>query len=133
MVVLVLLVLALFVLQTLLPGRFREPAAPGAPGKLAENLGNRDHMRPLTVTGQRAARALANMQEVLPVFLGLALMNLIVTPEATLAETGALVFLIARTLYVAIYMAGVPVVRTLVWAVSWVGLAMMLTPLLSKI
>ena len=133
MVVLVLLVLALFVLQTLLPGRFREPAAPGTPGKLAENLGNRDHMRPLTVTGQRAARALANMQEAMPVFLGLALLNLMVAPEATMANTGALVFLIARTLYVAIYIAGIPVVRTLVWAVSWVGLVMMLIPLLERI
>jgi len=132
MVLLILLVLALFVLQTLLPGRFREPAAAGTPGKLAENLGNRDHMRPLTVTGQRAARALANMQEALPVFLGLALMNLIVTPEATMASTGALVFLISRTLYVAIYIAGIAVVRTLVWAVSWAGLVMMLMPLLSR-
>src|SRR6187431_3378537 len=57
MVVLVLLVLALFVLQTLLPNRFREPAPPGTPGKLSEALGNRDHMRPLTVTGERATRA----------------------------------------------------------------------------
>ena len=30
---------------------------------------------------------------------------------------------IARVVYVAIYIAGVPVVRTLVWAVGWVGLA----------
>jgi uncharacterized MAPEG superfamily protein len=133
MVVLVLLVLALFVLQTLLPGRFREPEAPGAPGKLAENLGNRDHMRPYTLTGQRAARALANLQEAMPVFLGLALMNLIVTPDATTAKTGALVFLVARALYVAIYIAGVPVVRTLLWAVSWAGLVMMLVPLLDRI
>jgi uncharacterized MAPEG superfamily protein len=133
MLTLLLLVLALFVLQTLLPGRFREPAAPGQQGKLAENLGNRDHMRPLTVTGQRAARALANMQEALPVFLGLALANMIVTPEAPQAVTGALVFLVARALYVAIYMAGVPVVRTLVWAAGWVGLAMMLMPLLDRI
>ena len=133
MVVLVLLVLALFVLQTLLPGRFREPVAPGAPGKLAENLGNRDHMRPYTLTGQRAARALANMQEAMPLFLGLALMNLIVAPDATMAKTGALVFLVARTLYVAIYIAGVPVVRTLLWVVSWAGLVMMLVPLLDRI
>jgi len=133
MVLLVLLVLALFVLQTLLPGRFREPVAPGTPGKLAENLGNRDHMRPLTMTGQRAARALANMQEALPVFLALALMNLIVAPEAAQAKTGALVFLVARVLYTAVYIAGVPVVRTLLWAVSWAGLVMMLLPLLSRI
>jgi uncharacterized MAPEG superfamily protein len=133
MVLLVLLVLALFVLQTLLPGRFREPVPPGAPGKLAENLGNRDHMRPLTMTGQRAARALANMQEALPVFLALALMNMIVAPEASQAKTGALVFLVARVLYTGVYVAGVPVVRTLLWAVSWAGLVMMLLPLLSRI
>jgi len=133
MVALVLLVLALFVLQTLLPGRFREAPAPGQPGKLAENLGNRDHMRPLTVVGERATRALANMQEALPVFLGLALMNMIVTPNAPQATTGALVFLVARALYVAIYIAGVPVVRTLVWAAGWVGLVLMLMPLLDRI
>jgi uncharacterized MAPEG superfamily protein len=133
MVLLILLVLALFVLQTLLPGRFREPAASGGPGKLAENLGNRDHMRPFTVTGQRAARALANLQEAMPVFLGLALLNMITTPDAATAKTGALVFLIARTLYAAIYIAGVPVVRTLLWAVSWAGLVMMLMPLLDRI
>jgi uncharacterized MAPEG superfamily protein len=109
MVLLILLVLALFVLQTLLPGRFREPVADGASGKLAENLGNHDHMRPLTVVGQRATRALANMHEALPVFL------------------------IARVLYVGVYMAGIAVVRTLIWAVSWVGLAMMIAPLLGKI
>jgi hypothetical protein len=56
MVLLILLVLALFVLQTLLPGRFREPAADGAKGKITENLGNRDHVRPLTVMGERHTR-----------------------------------------------------------------------------
>lgn len=133
MVVLVLLVLALFVLQTLLPNRFREPAPPGAPGKLSEALGNRDHMRPLTVTGERATRALANLHEALPVFLGLALMGMVVAPEAAQAKTGALVFLVARVLYAGVYIAGVPVVRTLLWAVSWVGLVMMLMPLLDRI
>jgi len=133
MVLLVLLVLALFVIQTLLPGRFREPVAAGAQGKLAENLGNRDHMRPLTVSGQRAARALANMHEALPVFLALALMNMIVGTAAGMAITGATVFLIARAIYVAVYMAGIVVVRTLLWAVSWVGLAMMIVPLLDRI
>jgi len=133
MVLLVLLVLALFVLQTLLPGRFREPASDGAKGKIPENLGNRDHVRPLTVVGERASRALANMHEALPVFLALALLNMIVDTVASTAITGATIFLIARVLYVGVYMAGVPVVRTLLWAVSWVGLAMMITPLLQKI
>ena len=133
MVLLILLVLALFVLQTLLPGRFREPSAEGGKGKLKENLGNRDHMRPLTVVGERAARALDNMHEALPVFLALALLNMIVGTAAGMAVTGATMFLIARIVYVAIYIAGVPVVRTLVWAAGWVGLAMMIAPLLEKI
>jgi uncharacterized MAPEG superfamily protein len=133
MVLIVLLVLALFVVQTLLPGRFREPSPDGGKGKLTENLGNRDHVRPLTVVGQRATRALANMHEALPVFLALALMNMIVGTAAASAITGATIFLIARVLYVGVYLSGIPVVRTLIWVVSWVGLIMMLVPLLDRI
>ena len=133
MVLLILLVLALFVVQTLLPGRFREPAPDGRKDKLIENLGNRDHVRPFTVVGGRAERALANMHEALPVFLGLALLNMIVGTAAGMAVTGATLFLVARVVYVVIYMAGVPVLRTLVWGVGWAGLVMMIIPLLDKI
>jgi uncharacterized MAPEG superfamily protein len=132
MILLVLLVLALFVIQTLLPGRFREPAVPGAAGKLEENVGNRDHVRPLTVVGQRAARALANMHEALPVFLALALMNMIAGTAAAMATTGALIFLVARVLYVPLYLSGVSWLRSLVWAGGWAGLIMMLIPLLDR-
>jgi uncharacterized MAPEG superfamily protein len=135
MILIVLLVLALFVLQTLLPNRFREPALgqdSAIAGKLKESLGPRDHLRPYTVVGARADRALANMQEALPVFLALALMNLFVSAGAD-AITGAWIFLFARILYVPLYLAGVPVLRTLVWAVGWVGLIMMLLPLLDRI
>jgi uncharacterized MAPEG superfamily protein len=133
MVLIVLLVLALFVIQTLLPNRFREPPPAGTPGGLAEALGNRDHQPPLTVTGQRAARALANMHEALPVFLALALMNMIVAPQAAQAVIGAIVFLIARVLYAIVYVVGIPVLRTLIWAAGWVGLILMLLPLLDRI
>jgi len=133
MILVVLLVLALFFVQTLLPNRFREPEPAGSGNQLAEALGNRDHQRPLTVVGARAARALANMQEALPAFLTLALLNLIAVPGAGMAVTGAWIFLIARALYVGIYMAGVPVVRTLCWMAALIGLAMMVAPLLDKI
>jgi uncharacterized MAPEG superfamily protein len=134
MVLIVLLVLAVFVVQTLIPNRLREPAPAGeGANPLAESLGNRDHPRPLTLRGQRAARALANMHEALPVFLALALMNMIVAPQAAQAVTGATVFLVARAVYAVIYIVGIPVLRTLVWAVSWVGLVMMLLPLLDRI
>src|SRR6187549_1879701 len=77
MVLLILLVLALFVVQTLLPNRFRERGAVGGGARLAEALGPRDDLPPLTRVGGRAERALANMHEALPVFLTLALLNLI--------------------------------------------------------
>jgi uncharacterized MAPEG superfamily protein len=133
MILVVLLVLALFFVQTLLPNRFREAPPSGAKETLAESLGNRDHQRPLTIVGGRAARALANLHEALPVFLALALMNMIATPGAAIAVTGAWVFLIARVVYVAIYLAGVPVVRTICWMAGLVGLAMMVAPLLDRI
>jgi uncharacterized MAPEG superfamily protein len=133
MAIFVLLVLALFVIQTLIPGRLREPAGPGEPSSLKQRLGNRDQIRPFTVTGQRAARALANLQEAMPVFLGLALLDMLLVPEAPLAKTGALVFLIARAVYLAIYLAGIPVVRSLVFAASWVGLALMMVPILEHL
>ena len=95
MVLIILLVLALFVLQTLLPACFRYMVGPDAGSKLWLALGPRDNPPPQTTLGGRAERALANTQEALPVFLALALMNLIVG-SAALALTGATVFLIAR-------------------------------------
>src|SRR5512134_1527331 len=101
MILIVLLVLALFVVQTMLPNRFREPAPAGDSGGLAaSSLGPRDNPPALTRIGGRAERALANMQEALPVFLALALMNMIVGTAAAQALTGAWIFFIARLLYV---------------------------------
>jgi uncharacterized MAPEG superfamily protein len=134
MVLIVLLVLALFVLQTLLPGCFRYLSGPEASRKLMLALGPRDNPPPQTTVGGRAERALANMQEALPVFLALALLDLIVgAGQAHLALTGALLFLVARVLYVPAYLAGVAGLRTLIWAASLVGLVMMLMPLLDRI
>ena len=133
MVLLVLLVLALFVMQTLIPGGFREPAAAGEKGAAIEDRGNRENLRPLTLVGQRATRALANMQEALPVFLALALMNLIVGTAAGLAITGAIIFLVARVLYVPLYLAGIAPIRSLAWGVGWIGLLLMIVPLVQRI
>lgn len=132
MVLLILLVLALFVIQTLLPNRFREPTPAGSDSKLAEALGPRDDQPPLTRIGGRAQRALANMHEALPVFLALALLNLILGTGA-LATTGATVFFVARLLYVPAYLIGVPGIRTLIWMAGIVGLVMMLIPILDRI
>jgi len=131
MVLVILLVLALFVLQTLLPNRFRTREGAGNP--LAEALGPRDDLPPLTKIGGRAERALDNMHEALPVFLALALLNLVTGTAGPMAVNGAWVFLVARVLYLPAYLSGVPGVRTLIWGASWVGLVMMLVPLLDRL
>lgn len=131
MVLLILLVLALFVIQTLVPACFRYLSR-DAGRQLALALGPRDDPPPQTRVGGRAERALANMQEALPVFLGLALLNLFLG-TGDLATMGATVFLVARVLYVPAYLIGVSGLRTLIWIVSLVGLVMMLIPILDRI
>ena len=96
-------------------------------------LGPRDEQPPQTRLGGRAERALANMHEALPVFLALALLDLILGTAGSLAVNGAIVFLVARILYVPAYLSGIIAVRTLLWMVSWVGLVLMLVPLLDRI
>ena len=130
MILVILLVIALFVIQTILPNRFREPAPEGT---VKASLGARDNPPPYTIIGGRAARALANMQEALPVFLTLALLNLIVGTAGEIAVTGAWIFLLARLVYVPAYLSGIPGLRTLVWMVSLVGIALLVAPLVSRI
>lgn len=130
MVLLILLVLALFVVQTLLPASFRYMGN-DARRSLKVALGPRDDPPPQGRVGGRAERALANMHEALPVFLALALLNLFLGTGA-MATTGATVFFVARVLYVPAYLAGTFGIRTLIWIASVVGLVMMLIPILDR-
>ena len=89
-------------------------------------LGSRDE-EPITNTiHARAERAARNFRENYPVFMGLGILALVV-PEANLpmATTGAMVFVVARLAYLPLYMAAVPVVRSAVFMVGWMGLIAM--------
>ena len=48
-----------------------------------------------------------------------------------LAATGAWLWLAARVVYVVLYAAGIPVLRTLIWVVSIIGLVLMLIGLMT--
>ena len=89
-------------------------------------FGNRDNLPPASPLAGRAERAAANTFENLLFFavLGLAAQAAGATGERVLL--GAEIFLWARVVYLPVYVIGVPFLRTGVWAVSIVGLAMML-------
>lgn len=115
----VLLVLLLFVVQLFL----QETSA--WKFNLWQIMGNRDTPPKPGRIARRLERAKNNMLEALPLFLGLALLNLVRTPDAPQAIIGANLFLAARVLYVPIYAASIPVLRSLIWLVGMGGLLMM--------
>jgi len=76
----------------------------------------------------RATRALHNYVENLVPFVALDL-ALIATGHT--GGFGATLWIIGRIIYLPIYLAGIPYLRTAVWALSIVGLLMMLVRLMA--
>ncbi len=126
----ILAALALFVLQTLLAPTIRYLlAGRGVGARLRIALGPRDDEPPLSPIGGRAARALANMHEALPVFLALSILVELHGAPLDLARAGATTWLAARALYVPAYLVGPPGLRSTLWVVSWIGLGIMIATL----
>lgn len=84
--------------------------------------------RPVTA---RLQRAQANLFETLPLFAAAVLIAHVSGSEGTLTLWGCWLYLLARVVYVPLYAVGIPVLRTLVWLVSLVGLVMVLVAVLS--
>src|SRR3954452_15495755 len=82
--------------------------------------------QPRSVYAGRTRRALANLLETYPAFVGLALALVISGKAGGVGAIGAEIYLAARVLYLIVYAAGVSVVRTLFWSLSIFGLIMML-------
>lgn len=79
----------------------------------------------------RLQRAQANLFETLPLFAAAVLIAHAAGRHNAQTVLACELFLGARVLYLLLYAAGVPVVRTLVWAVSIVGLVMLLKVILA--
>lgn len=90
---------------------------------LAWNASARDgDPPPLTGVAARADRALRNFLETFP-FFAAAVLAVVATGSADSGTAvGALIYFCARLLYVPLYLAGVPYLRSLVWAVSLLGM-----------
>ena len=95
------------------------------------NMSARDEAMPTPslVTG-RTMRAQANFEETFPIAI-IALLG-VVLAHRTSATTalGGWTWLGARALYLPVYAAGIPVIRTILFTISMVGLVMVFWPLL---
>lgn len=95
------------------------------------NASPRDNDRPATGVAGRVDRALRNYLETYALF-AVAVLALVVAgrTDATTA-LATQVYLAARVLYVPLYAAGIPYVRSLVWLVGFGAIAVLASKLLS--
>lgn len=96
---------------------------------LSALAGNRDGLPEIKGWAGRAARAHRNMLENLVLFVALVLVAVAADKTNDVTLMGAQIFFWARVVYALVYVAGVPWLRTGVWAVSVVGLAMIFVQL----
>jgi uncharacterized MAPEG superfamily protein len=95
------------------------------------NTGARDaEMPPLNPLAGRLVRAQANLFETLPLFIGAVLGCAATSHFGTKSAIGVQLYFWARLIYIPLYAAGIPVVRTLVWMAGTVGLVLVIASLL---
>ena len=95
------------------------------------NVGARDDaLPPLNPVAARLARAQANFQETFPIAI-VALLGVVIAQRTSSSTAlGGWIWLGARIIYLPLYAMGVPIVRTVAFVISLVGLGMVISPLL---
>ena len=118
--------LVLAIVQIFLPAGFRNREA-----GIGFNAGPRDEPGPPVgkVTG-RLQRAEKNLFETLPLFAAAVLIAHVAHREGALTLWGAWIYLVMRIVYVPLYAFGVPVVRSVAWMLSLLGLVLILVAIL---
>ena len=95
-------------------------------------LGPRDEQRvSKSIVAGRLLRSLRNMLETYPAFVALALALAVTGKTGGLGAIGALIWILARVAYIILYVAGVPVLRSVVWLVSIIALLLMVVRLMA--
>lgn len=92
--------------------------------------GNRDNMPEAKGAAGRAVRAHRNMLENLPLFAALVLIVQVTGHSTPMTILGAQLFFWGRVGYAAIYIIGIPWLRTASWAVSMAGIVLLIINLL---
>jgi len=98
---------------------------------LPKLAGNREDVPAATGWAGRAKRAHLNMMENLVLFAALVLAAHAASKSNSMTVLGAQLFFWGRLAYAIIYVAGIPWLRTLVWFVSVVGMALIFLQLVT--
>lgn len=96
----------------------------------AWGLGARDEPRDMTAFQGRLRRIVANHIEGTVIFASLVLVAHLAGVSTGLTQAGAILFAVSRVLFAAVYMAGVPVLRSLIWGASATGVVLIAVEIL---
>ena len=94
---------------------------------LPYNLSSRDEpCPPVGKTAGRLQRAAANFRETFGLFAVSVILVVLLHKQDNMSALGAQIYFWARLVYVPVYALGIQVVRTIIWALSIVGLVMVM-------
>ena len=85
-----------------------------------------DPVLPLAGMAGRLERALRNFLETFPVFVAAVFLVYALDREGTLSRWGTGLYFSSRVVYLLLYAMGVPLIRSLVWNVAFVGIVLLL-------
>lgn len=91
---------------------------------------NREKAPPITGWAGRAERAHKNIIENLVLFAALVLIAQVTGKANAMTALGAQIFFWSRVAYLGVYLAGIPFLRTGLWFVSIIGMAIIFWQLL---
>ena len=128
MLLIIFLVLLLLLVQVALPGRYLTAQV----GNEAQ-MGPRDDLPEPTRELARSRRALANLQETLPIFLALAILSIVLGEQGWLSLIGAALYFLARAVHVYCYIQALTPWRSLSFLASLAGNLLIAIPLVPHI
>lgn len=128
MLLMIFLVLALLVVAVQLPGSYLTKQV-----GVAAQIGPRDNLPEPTQELARSRRALANLQETLPIFLTLAVLSIVYNEQSWVSLAGAGLYFLARAAHLYCYMKGLSPWRSLCFLAGLLGCTIMAAPLVPHI
>ena len=128
MLLMIFLVLVLLLVQAFLPGKFLADQI-GPEGQ----MGPRDNLPEPTPELSRSRRALANLQETLPIFLPLAILSIVFDEQGWLSLLGAVAYFVARIAHLICYMKALSPWRSIFFLISLIGNVLIAIPLVTHI